>query len=72
MIFLDGMMALPTIDQIDRTLQIAGAKQICQVPAALGCVTSLKIRAGRVVAMTASGVPFIIGAVPKNDGAPYD
>lgn len=65
-------MALLPPTAIDRTLQIAGAKQICQVPAGLGCVTSLKIRGGRVVVMTASGVPFIIGAVPKNDGVPYD
>ena len=39
---------------------IKGATFVCTLPAALGAVTKLEVKNGKVVATTSSGVPFIV------------
>lgn len=47
------------------TTKIEGATFFCELPAALGAVTGMRVQDGRLVCDTESGIPFIINATPR-------
>jgi hypothetical protein len=61
--------ALSAIERKGYTLvppqKIEGATFVCELPSALGAVTGMRVEGDRVVCDTASGIPFVLSASPK-------
>lgn len=47
---------------IEEWTEISGGQVWCEVPAALGAITAMRIENGRLICDTESGIPFIVAA----------
>ena len=54
-------------DNPETWFQSIDAVKVCDVPPALGHVTALKVKNGRLIAETASGTPMIVPAAISPD-----